>query len=98
MNKLEATGLTVGIVPGMTFQTRTCELAPEATLYLLSDGVYEMVGKDGNMMTIDDFIQLIPLFRSNGISDSEFVLRTIREHCGGTEFEDDLCLVQFTFK
>lgn len=97
VQRLTNSGPSVGIIPGAKFATATHELKPGSTLYLLSDGVYEIENQSESMMCLDDFVKVVPLFRETGIEDSEFVLRTIQDYWNGKEFEDDFCMLQLTF-
>lgn len=40
---LEATGIPIGFLPGFDFQVQTIEVPDRSTLYLFSDGIYEII-------------------------------------------------------
>jgi len=95
VEKLEGTGLILGILPIATYTQKTCNLAPGDALLLFSDGVSEPVRPDSDEEFGEDRLaQSLAKLRDQ---DSQSIIDTInqevREFTGGLPLPDDITLV-----
>lgn len=61
--RLESSGPLIGVMPGIPFPTETVALGAAATMYLFSDGVYEVEQQDGQIWRLEDlsdFLSAVP--------------------------------------
>ena len=56
LQQLEADGPAVGMMPEMTYETRTVDVPIDARLLVFSDGIFEIEKRDGQMWPFADFI------------------------------------------
>lgn len=56
---LSTRNLVIGAMPGMPFTASRAQLLSGDRLYLFSDGVFEIVTRDGRTWQIDDFLPLL---------------------------------------
>ncbi len=96
-DQLASTGPVLGGFPEMVYQAREKVLPPGSTLFLLSDGVYEITQPDGTIWSYDDFASLVASALVAGQPPIEELLGRIHTLRGEGPLEDDFSLVQFQF-
>lgn len=87
----------IGAVPGKSYEAASTVLPPGASLYVFSDGVFEIVTKSGQQWGLADFLPLISAPPQPGLSESERLLRAVQDASRPGEFDDDFSLVVMTF-
>ncbi|MEM6446384.1 MAG: SpoIIE family protein phosphatase [Cyanobacteria bacterium P01_D01_bin.123] len=94
--QLKTGGLPIGILPDVEFVSHQCELPANSTLYLYSDGIYEVVLADGKLWTLDQFIELAGQQHRQSASLQQILhrIQTLRDR---ETFDDDLSLLQVQF-
>lgn len=98
VRQLKTSGLPIGMLPDVRFSNQRCDIADLSTLYVFSDGIYEIMQPDGNVWGLDAFIQLL-------IDDREaierfgldYVLNQIKNLCPKDALDDDLSLLRVGF-
>ena len=91
--ELRATGMPLGLMPGMSYDVKTATLEPDASMLLTSDGIVEAHGPDGSMF---GFGRLMGLVGSTAVSEAltASILGELDLFCGeGYEQEDDITMV-----
>ncbi|HTC36888.1 MAG TPA: SpoIIE family protein phosphatase [Bryobacteraceae bacterium] len=95
VEKLEGTGLILGILAVAAYTQKTCNLAPGDALLLFSDGVSEPVRPDSDEEFGED--RLAQSFAKLRDQDAQSIIDTInqqvREFTGGLPLPDDITLV-----
>jgi len=94
---LDVGNVIIGMVPGHDFRTAQVAVPPGSSLYLFSDGAYEIATSDGRQWGIDDLVPLFSLPRQPGKGESQRVLEAVSARTGRQSFEDDFTLVVATF-
>jgi serine phosphatase RsbU (regulator of sigma subunit) len=91
--ELRATGMPLGLLPGMRYQEQTATIAPGEGLLLYSDGLTEAHGPDREMFGFPRLAGLV----GGGASGQELIDRLLAELAAftgpGWEQEDDITLV-----
>lgn len=72
-------------------------VTPGSTLYLFSDGVFEIETANGTQRELDDFLPLLLAPPTGSASESERLVGEVRRLTGRSVFEDDLTLLVATF-
>lgn len=90
---LQTTGIPVGILPDATFTDSFCNLPEASTLYIFSDGAYEIKLSDGTIWELDAFISVL-----KDCHIRNYDLNQIVEHITNLNqkhtFDDDLSILQ----
>jgi serine phosphatase RsbU (regulator of sigma subunit) len=95
--------LMIGAFPKMTYQTEHTQVPAESSLYLFSDGLFEIVTKDQQRWELDDLLPLLLQPRSAGtagapkVSEAERVYNAVREVAAPGPLQDDVSLLVVTF-
>ncbi len=87
----------IGALPGKTYVSDTVTVPPGSSLYLFSDGVFEIVTNDGLQWGLLDFLPLIPKAPVPGLTESERLYREVRSVARPGGLDDDFSLVVMTF-
>ena len=93
VEELRATGMPLGLMPGMTYEVKEAKVAHGDTILIHSDGVAEAHGPNGEMF---GFAGLMGLMGAHGHAPDlvERILDELEDFAGpGYEQEDDVTLV-----
>lgn len=92
-------GLPVGLVPGATYDDFNVSLRAGDRLFLMSDGITECPGNDGDMLDENGVVDM--MIRNRFIRGSQFletVMWDLFDYADGQEFPDDIsaALIEFS--
>jgi sigma-B regulation protein RsbU (phosphoserine phosphatase) len=89
--------LVIGAMPGMAYAKARAQLARGDRLYLFSDGVFEIVTREGLTWQIDDFLPLLgrpPAPAADGVAtEAGQLYRTVRGLARPGPLDDDFSMV-----
>jgi sigma-B regulation protein RsbU (phosphoserine phosphatase) len=94
---LRTANLPVGSMPGTGFESASVEIPPGSTLYLFSDGVFELSKRGGGQGSFQEFIQMLTEHSEDGTDDLERLQNFARSRLGASEFEDDFSILRIDF-
>ncbi len=97
MSALHTANLAVGVMPDVDFRPGSSEVPPGATLYVFSDGVFEIVTQQGQRWELDDFLPLLSAAPVPGMSEPSRLHGRVREIARPGGFDDDFSLLTVTF-
>ncbi|NEO32437.1 MAG: SpoIIE family protein phosphatase [Symploca sp. SIO3C6] len=97
VKRLKTVGLPVGMFPDADYVDQICEVTQQSTLYIFSDGIYEINQGDGTIWGMEQFIQLLVECRSNTNSKLDQILHTLQAINPKDDFDDDLSLLEINF-
>ena len=91
--ELRTNGMMVGTIEGSDFASDSVEVPPRSSLYVFSDGTYELERPGGEMLDIDEFVEILAkLPPEKGTMED---LRRKMEQIQGCEgFEDDFSIMK----
>jgi serine phosphatase RsbU (regulator of sigma subunit) len=89
--------LLIGAMPGMDYETRQAAVPAGSTLYLFSDGVFEIATADGARWALSDFLPRLLNPSLPGTTESERLYQQVRRAAAPGPFEDDFSLLVVTF-
>ncbi len=91
---LKSSGMPIGMFPDIRFENSYHTIAPDSSLYILSDGTYEIMQPDETIWGLD---QLVEVFKSAQVKqdrDLDTILAHIQSVNQCQDLEDDLSLIQ----
>lgn len=97
VRKLKTPGLPIGMFPEAEYICDSCDIDTSSTLYIFSDGVYEINQPDGTLWGMDAFIDLTAHCRQTQTADVEELLNYLRKVSSKDTFDDDISLLQINF-
>lgn len=89
--------LMIGAMPDHAYQAQRTVLDAGGTIYLFSDGVFEITAKDDRQWSLDDFVPLLREPALPGVSEPERLYRAVRQAARPGLLDDDFSLLGVTF-
>lgn len=96
IQRLKTPGVAIGLFSDTEYVERYCLVEPQSTLYLFSDGIYEISQPQGRIWGFEQFVDLLSHQEKAG-SDIDLVLEEICSLHDIESFEDDCSLLQVQF-
>lgn len=100
MCPLKTAGLPIGMFDGARYQSAICDVHGNSSLYLFSDGLYELPQESGSIGTIDEFIPRLAAKHHQAIAEGWDLLTLVKHlinHQSLNNLPDDLSLMQVNF-
>jgi len=98
VQSLKTPGMPIGMFPDVMFTDRLCQIEAGSTLYIFSDGIYEIHQQNGSMWSLEEFITFLSLNTSKfGKSNLEPILQTVSSLNAKPIFDDDLSILEVKF-
>jgi sigma-B regulation protein RsbU (phosphoserine phosphatase) len=92
--RLRTPGLPVGMLPDTNYQWQRCHLPPGSSLYLFSDGLYEVLQRDQQYFGLDAFVDLLAVAKREKSIDH--ILQSVIQRQASTVASDDMSLMMIT--
>ncbi len=98
VKRLKTVSLPIGMMPDTKFVNQRCDIESASTLYVFSDGIYEIMQPDGEVWGLDQFVELLAKNRTNiNKQGLDYVLGHIKSLSGNDVLDDDLSLLMVNF-
>jgi len=97
VKQLKTPGMPVGMFPDARYVDNCCDVEDLSTLYIFSDGVYEIHQPDGNIWGLDSFIDLLVSYNGATADPLELVLSYTQKLNAKPVFDDDWSLLKVVF-
>lgn len=94
---LRTPGLAIGTFQEARFREEQTRVEPGSTLYVFSDGVFEVLTRDGTDWTFEDFRRLVVRPRLPGVTEPIRLKSAIEGISGRSQFADDFSLLVVEF-
>ncbi|MDX2242481.1 MAG: SpoIIE family protein phosphatase [Leptolyngbyaceae cyanobacterium bins.302] len=98
VQRLKTVSLPIGMMPDTKFVNQRCDIGGGSSLYVFSDGVYEIMQPDGDVWGLDNFVEMLathrPAINSQGLN---YVLDYIKTLSPNESLDDDLSLLMVNF-
>lgn len=95
-HRLTSRGLIIGVIDQYQYESDQAQINTGDSLYLYSDGVYEVNDIDGKLWTLDGFVNLLTDV-SGQSDDIQRIQQAIQEMKPTQGFEDDFSLLRVKF-
>ncbi|MBD2414510.1 regulator [Nostoc calcicola FACHB-389] len=97
VQQLTSLDLPIGFLPDVEFENAVFEIKENSTLYIFSDGAYEIQQPDGKILGLDAFINLLTTCSQTNICNLNQLLANILSFNAQNNLDDDLSLVKVNF-
>lgn len=95
--RLKTPGVPVGMFPNIKYVNASCKIAANSSLYVFSDGLYEIEPQNNTHWGLDRLINLLKKYQQTPKRDLQRLLQYIRTWHPNFQFEDDLSILQIDF-
>ena len=97
VKRLKTPSLPAGMFPDADYVDECCEIVEPSTLYIFSDGIYEINQSDGTIWGLDSFVKLLTDCRNKGSCNLDQILQAVKAVNPKDYFDDDLSLLEINF-
>ncbi len=94
---LRTPGLPIGMMPDVKYINQSCHIPSGSTLYLFSDGIYEIEQQDGEFWNLQEFIKFLRTDAITATADLGEIFQHVLTLTGADSFDDDCSLVRVQF-
>lgn len=95
--RLKTPGVPVGMFPNIQYINGSCKIAANSSLYVFSDGIYEIEQQPNSHWGLDRLINLLKKYQQTPERDLKRLLQYVRSWHPNFQFEDDLSILQIDF-
>ncbi len=93
LERVDATGLPLGVLPDAVYRERTLRLSPGETVLVYTDGVTEAESPGGEELGVERLAALVEACEGEGAVLCEAVLDAVHHFTGGRPAGDDITVV-----
>lgn len=97
IQSLEVKSIPIGMMTGFPYDQYECDIQAGSSLYLFSDGVYEIMQPNGKVWTLDGFISIVSEYQSQQFDSLDPLFQKIQHISGNKSFDDDYSLMKISF-
>lgn len=98
IDKLITENFIIGGMPSFPYTSNKIYISPNSTLYVFSDGVYEVEKPNGEMMTLEEMAQFIVEFNDNSKSEIMELYKYLQNLGRKENLDDDFTMFKVFFK
>lgn len=98
MEPLRTRNGIIGAMPETSYRAESVEVPHGASLYLFSDGVFEIVTRNGEEWGLQDFLPSLLAAPAEGLTETQRLFREVREKARPGGLDDDFSLVVLTYE
>ena len=95
--RLKTPGVPVGMFPDIQYVNAACKIENNSSLYVFSDGLYEIEQQPDTHWGLDKLIGLLKKYQQTPERDLQRLLQYIKTWHPNFQFEDDLSILQIDF-
>ena len=92
--QLGTPSIPIGMLPDVDFEEYSYKIQPGNTLYILSDGVYEILQPDGTIWGFDAFMDFLGDYKTSNVGNLDIVLHHVEKLNANKVLDDDFSLLQ----
>jgi sigma-B regulation protein RsbU (phosphoserine phosphatase) len=96
--QLRTPNYVIGGMSNGTYQKKECLVGERNTLYIFSDGVYEVEKSDGSMWRFDEFADFMSNVKAGGQSILDRLYNYAKNLGNSDTLEDDFTIVEVAFR
>jgi serine phosphatase RsbU (regulator of sigma subunit) len=95
--ELGMSAMMIGMMPDQTYDVGHVTMPEGSTLFVFSDGAYEIVTKEGERWELENFVPLLTAPSVPNVPEPDRIYQAIKEVVKAGPLDDDLSLLAVTF-
>ncbi|PSF37531.1 regulator [Aphanothece hegewaldii CCALA 016] len=95
--RLKTTGFPIGMFEEAEYVDHTCSINPDSSLYIFSDGIYEIEQTNGKIFGLENFISLLKTYYQKSPNNLEELMQKVHNLHQVSHLDDDLSIMQINF-
>lgn len=92
ITRLRTPGLPIGMMPNTSYKWQRCQLPPKSSLYIFSDGLYEVLQENRQYIGLDAFIDLLTANQQE--QNVDYILQSVIGRQAEASASDDMSLMR----
>ena len=92
--QLRTRGMLVGAMPGVRYESAETIISQDTSLYVFSDGTYEIEKQSGGMLELEEFVNYLTHLAPGNSPELDQLLQQVRTLQGNHHFEDDFSIMK----
>ncbi|MEA5508149.1 SpoIIE family protein phosphatase [Crocosphaera sp. UHCC 0190] len=96
-HQLKTPGFPIGMFPEANYVNENLTLNSLSTLYIFSDGIYEIEQGDKTLLGLKNFTDILKTYQSKSPRDLETLIQSLKHHNHQDQFDDDLSIIEVDF-
>ena len=97
VQRLKTRGFPIGMFAEAKYINQSCFVPQWSTLFIFSDGVYEINQSDGSVWSLDAFIEQLQYCQKSHQKELDQILQRVQMVNPNTYFDDDFSLIKIDF-
>ena len=97
VKRLKTPGMPVGMFPDAKYVDAYCQIEKSSTLYIFSDGAYEITQSNGTLWSLEGLIQILISLQYSVDNQLDYILDYLINLNSKETFEDDVSILQVKF-
>ena len=97
LEHLKTPGLVVGGMSGEKYQNKTIPIGKFNRLFIFSDGVYEVSKENGEVMHLNEFIEIVKKAEFSSNNSLQKIIEEMTQIVKNKPFEDDFSILKVIF-
>jgi len=98
IEQLSTRGMVLGGMPGVVYESEQRVVPVGATLFLMSDGTFEIRQPDGSMWEFEEFVALLARATREGRPEIDALWHEVQTLSGGGPLADDFSILKVQFR
>jgi sigma-B regulation protein RsbU (phosphoserine phosphatase) len=94
---LQTRNLVIGAMPGLDFSAASVDVTPGSCIYVFSDGVFEVVTREGLQWGLPDFLPLLLEPPAQDGAEAARLYRAVSQMAKPGPLDDDFSMLVVTF-
>ena len=94
---LRTPNYVIGGISEVNYKKTKCKITKSSTLYIFSDGVYELEKSDGSMWRFEEFTEFMSKANKDGQSRLDLLYHYAKQIGESSNFEDDFTILEVVF-
>ncbi|GEM_PF-1023805 len=97
VQQLASMSIPIGMIPNFEYEEATCEITDPSTLYIFSDGIYEIHQDNGKVWGLQAFVDYLTDFHNqSNLIPVEKILQQVQQLHNLKSLNDDVSLLQIS--
>ena len=95
---LKTQGFPIGLFANADYEEVALKLTLPASLYIFSDGIYEVEKAQGMYYNLEHFLPLLQQYQATAPHQLDHLFALLQQTYGRSQFEDDVSILQIDFR
>ena len=87
----------IGLMPGLPYSSQSCQVETGSSLFIFSDGVFELFKQNGDLLSFNEFVTYLERMFLEGGYSLDSLVADLQALQGSVDFQDDFSILRVAF-